>query len=203
MKASSIAHGLLVLPVLALLTCGCVTPALWRHTAAREWRAQSSPDQFLFTTTTCGHDVLVVFRQSTGEGSRTKERLVAWNPHHQPSELIVGPNALRQLTNACERVQLMPVFQRDSIPGSATSTPPGYVVVDQCWSGFTVHVDTIPSGPFELPASHEKTRSLMRIAGTPFAIVADAALVGVVVVGLLIHGTASGEMGSVQTAGSF
>ncbi len=167
--------------LLALLTCGCATPALWKHTAAREWWPRSSPDQLLVTTTTGRQDVIVVFHQTATVDEKTKHRLVAWNLRDPKSELTVGRGALRRLTNACDRVQIMPVFFQDTIPGDAASTPPGYVVQGAPWCQFTVHLDGVPSGPFELPASHEKCRSSTRIALAPIALATDAALVGAVV----------------------
>ncbi len=166
--------------LLALLASGCATPALWKHTAAREWWPRSSPDQLLVTTTTGRQDVIVVFHQTATVGEKTKNRLVAWNLRDPKGELTVGRGALRRLTNVCDRVQIMTVFSQDAIPGDATSTLPGYAVQGPPWCPFTVHLDGVPSGPFELPASHEKCRSFMRVALAPIAIATDAALVATV-----------------------
>jgi hypothetical protein len=178
---------LLAFPVLALLVSGCATPALWQQTASRVWRPQSFPDQFLATTTTGRLDVVVVFRQSATINGKPRDRLVAWNLRDAPVELTVGRKALLQLTNVCEQVQPMPVFTPDNLPADATSMPPGYAVLDWSWSRFTVYLQGAPSGPFELPVSHEKCRAFVRLAGMPFAIAADAALVGLLALGGAAH----------------
>ncbi len=198
MKTRSVAHGraftLLVLSALALLNSGCATPALWKHTAAREWHPSSSPARFLATTTADRQDVIVVFRQSAEVGKKTKYRLVAWNLRCPPSELTIGRSALRQLTNACDRVQLIPVFTSDTIPSNVTSTGPGYAVQDQPYH-FILRRDGVPSGSFELPVSHEKYRSGERIALAPLAIATDTAIVGAVLLVYVAAGVSAGMGG--------
>jgi hypothetical protein len=171
----------MTLAAIPLLACGCATPALVKHTSARNWVPEAEPDQFLATTITGRPMVLVVFHQTSYTTSNSKERLVAWNPEDSPDKVIVGPNALRHFTNACYQVQAMPVFYPDEIPADATSMAPGYVALDRQRSNFTIFHEGVPPEPFNLPASHEPCRAFARVAGMPFAVAADAALVGAVV----------------------
>ncbi len=182
----------LAFSMLALLVSGCATPALWKHTAAREWRPQPLADQFLLTTTTGRQDVVVVFRQFANVDCKIKFRVVAWNLRNASSELTVGPKALRQLTNACERVQLMPVFSQDAFPSDATCAPLGYILQDESRDQFTVQLDGVPPGPFELPVSQEGCRSGTRIALMPLAIATDAAIVFICAAGLAGTGGGAG-----------
>ena len=129
-------------------------------------------------STTGRQEVVVVFHQSLFIGGKTKNRIVGWNLCHAPLELAVGQDGLRQLTNTCDRVQLMPVFSQGKVPADATSASPGYAVLDWSWSRFSVHLAGVPSGPFSLPASRHERRTFWRIAGMPFAIATDAAIVG-------------------------
>ena len=149
-ETGCLAHGraftLLVLPVLALLNSGCATPALWKDTAAGRSQPQSLPDQFLSTSTTGRQDVAVVSRQSVEVGDKTKYRLAAWNLRGEPSHLAVGRGAVRPLTHARGRVQLMPVFASNSVLADATSILPGYAIPEGTGSPFAVHLDRGPSG---------------------------------------------------------
>ncbi len=156
---------------------GCATPALWKHTAARNWHPEPSGAQFLVANAAGQQDVIVVFRQSTVVGERIKYRVVAWNLRHPPSELAIGRKAVQQLTNACDQVRVMPSFCSDSIAAGATSTSPGYAVLEPLPCRFIVHLEGSAPGPFELPSSREKTRSAMRVVGLPLAVAADGAIV--------------------------
>ncbi len=169
-----------VLLLLVPLLSGCATPALWKHTAAHEWRPASSPDQILTATTTGRQDVIVVFHQVTSVGDETKHRLVAWNLCQSPSGLTVGRRALRQLTNACDRVQVMPLFPSDTVPPNASSITPGYAVTGPQQSQFMVHLDAVPPGPFDLPWTKQESRLLRRAAILPLAVAADAVIVSAV-----------------------
>ncbi len=171
--------GLLALAAIGLLVSGCATPALWKQTAARVWRPDGTPDHLLMTSTTGRLDVIVVFRQSTTVGNKPKQRIVAWKPGDSPEQLLVGRSDVRRFTNACERVQLVPVFAREQVPADARTTPPGYAAAEN-WCQFSLHVDGFPSGPFDLPVTNVKCRRWARVAGMPLAIGADAAIVGTV-----------------------
>lgn len=165
------------LPLLSLaVVSGCATPALWKHTAAKNWCPESFPDQFLAITTTGRQDVIVVFHQFAAVGDKTKHRLVAWNLCQPSSELTVGRHALRQLTNACDRVQVMPSFTSETVPADATPATPGYAVSGPQYE-FTVHLDGVCAGPFDLPSTRQDTRLLRRIAILPFSVAADAAII--------------------------
>jgi hypothetical protein len=174
----SLRIGLFLLSSAAL--SGCATPALWKNTAARDWRPQPNTPQFLLANTADEQAVIIVFQQSARIGDKSKERTVAWNPHAAPQELRIGSKALRQLTNVCDRVQVMPIFPHDRIPGDATSAPPGYVVQGPPAAQFTVHLDGASPDPFELPLTAQKPRVWVRVAGMPFAVVADAEIVAAV-----------------------
>ncbi len=167
---------LLALPILS----GCATPALWKHTAARDWFPADSPSHVLATSTTGRQDVIVVFDQHASVGDKTKSRLVAWNLSQPATALIIGRHALRQITNACDSVQALPVFTSDGIPPNATSTTPGYSVTGPLRFQFTVHLDGAPPGPFVLPYSKQERRLGKRLALLPFAVATDAVIVGAV-----------------------
>lgn len=157
---------------------GCATPALWKHTAARNWQPTPTSAQFFVANAAAQPDVIVMFWQSTEVGEQAKFRLVGWNLRNPPSELAVGTKAMQQLTNSCEQLCVMPSFFSDSIPAGVSSRSPGYAVHEPLAGRFTVHLEGSPAGPFELPTSKEKTRSAMRFAGLPLAVAADAAIVG-------------------------
>lgn len=186
MKARFIRFGqlatLCALPVLGLLTSGCATPELWNHTAARDWTPQPPPDQFLATTTAGQHDVVVVFHQATVPHDKLKKRLVAWRLSQSPEGVAVGPKAMQLLTNSCERIETMPVYSPATVSADATCKPPGYAVWDPSVAQFTVYLEGCPLGPFVLPSSHQERNTTMRVVGMPFAIAADAAIVGAVCV---------------------
>ncbi len=180
-----------VLLLLAFGLSGCATPALWKHTAARSWRPETSTAQFLVVQIADREDVVIVFDQCFGEGKGHKSRLVAWDLRYPSTQLVLGRKAVRQFTNACDRVRLMRVLRSDGVPADVSSDSPGYVVRDPQVNKFTVCLDGAPPGPFELPFTYEETRSGMRAAFLPLTVAADAAIVGAVCGGLLV--TAAGS----------
>lgn len=173
----SLLEGLLLL-ALAVVVSGCATPALWKHTAARSWSPECTPDQFFTTLSTGRQEVIVVFRQSAWVGEKNHYRLVAWNLSQPSTELTVGRRAVRQLTNACDWVEVMPSFSFDAVPANVPSCAPGYAVTGPQQRQFRVHLDGVSSELFTLPCTDEKRRTLTRVAVLPLAVTADAAIVG-------------------------
>ncbi len=152
------------------------TVGLWKMTAGHNWNPQSIPAQFLAVTTTGRQDVIFVFRQGTQLNGKMESRVVAWNVARPASELAIGEKAVRRLTNHCDRVQLMPSFNYDAVPGGLTTTSPGYVVLGPPLNQFTVRLDGVPAGPFQLPSTNQKTQVTFRVIGLPPAVALDAAL---------------------------
>ncbi len=166
-----------LLPILLLGLSGCATPALWKHTAARDWTPESYNARLFLASTNSEQDVIVVFRQSATVGKKLHYRLVAWNSSRPSSELAVGRKAVRQLTNSWEQVQILNCFPRDAVLGDAVSTSPGYAVYGPGRDQFTIHLEDAPSASFDLPPCKEKTRVALRAVGLPFAVTYDAVII--------------------------
>ena len=191
MKSKWIGFCGLALSVVALLGTGCATPALVKSTAARYWSPSGAPERFLATTSEGRYGVIVVFPQSCSVKDRVKNRSVAWDPQDGAAGVVAGKSALHQFTNGCDLAVPMPVYSPETVPANATSSPPGYVVLNKSGFEFAVHLDGVPEGPFALPGSPEPCRAGLRAAAMPLAIVADAAIISAVVIGAAGSGMAT------------
>jgi hypothetical protein len=182
--------------MLSLLLCGCATPALWKATGPRDWYPQFPPDQILVTTLTGRQDVVVVYSQSTGQPDKAKERWVAWTVGASPQDLAVGIKTIREFTNACDKVQILPAFYKDDLPSDDISAPLGFAVLDPDSADFTICLEQATPGPFILPNSREPCRAARRWAIMPFAVAADAVIVGTIAAGLAAAGMGTVGMNS-------
>ncbi len=167
----------MALGLLAALAAGCVTPALWKSTARREWKPNPPDCLVLLTHPDQQREVAVLFRQFAQVGATTECRNVGWRASRPPEQLALTPQAIGQLTNSCGERQSIPMFVEGSVPETASSTPPGYAVWHAPDKQLRVHIDGLPSGPFTLPTTEQKRQTAARIIVLPLAVAADTALV--------------------------
>jgi hypothetical protein len=168
------------LPAVVTLICtaGCATPALWKQTAAREWKPNPPDQVILVTDTNEQSDVVVVFRQFATWGSTGDSRDVGWCVSQSRREVALTKEAIGRLTNsACQRITV-PMFFAEQEPRNAASLSAGYAVWHPMDQQLTVHATGVPAGPFTLPTSHQKRQTALRVCVLPVAVAADAALVG-------------------------
>lgn len=174
----------LALILLVAISCGCATPALWKHTAAREWEP-GPPDQLMMiNASNQPPEVIVLFRQYIVSNGKHGSRPVTWCLSQSPTNLIIGAQAITRFTNSLAASQTIPLFTDDTAPVEASSTPPGYAAWNSTNRDFSLHLEGQPCGPDTLPATHEDTRTAMRILVFPFAIATDAAITGAAILAI-------------------
>lgn len=173
-------HLISNLPValLALVASGCATPALWKGTAAREWKPCSPKEVLLIENVGQESDAAVLFDQWCA--SAREFRPVAWRLCESPINLVIGAKAVKHFADSVAPCRSIPLFTVSDVPRDVTSAPPGYAVWDSAGEQLAIHLDGYTGGPFVLPTSQTARRTALRLAATPLAVTADAAIVGAV-----------------------
>ncbi len=174
---------ILSLLLLAALACGCATPALWKQTAAREWKPWPPDELLLIHTTNQPPEIAVVCSQFTAGKMNREFRPVAWFLGHSPTNLVIGTAAITQFTNSLTAPQKIPLFT-DAIPADVSAAPPGYAVWNSTNRDLTLHLDGYASNPYPLPSTRTEQRTALRVIVLPFAVVADAAIALVVIMSM-------------------
>jgi len=173
----------LMVLLLAVFTTGCATPVFWGVTAPRKWQP-THLDQILYVTN-ANHqsDVVILFSQ-TGfkQQYNIKTRDVGWLISRPTNGLAVTAGAIRQITNSCSSLQVVPCYDSGNVPACATTKPPGYGVYKLSVNQLTLHINGIPPGPYTLP-SNTNTYTTWRIIGMPVAVATDVAILTVIAVG--------------------
>jgi hypothetical protein len=173
--ATPLTTSVLLLSLICFVS-GCVTPAVWKQTAAHKWKP-TSPDKLLFLPTTgASPAVIACFAQFTRINDQHKFRPVAWCLGQPPNPLLATGDSARHLTNRFTGCQSMPLFTGNPTNTNLTTTPPGYAVWDWEARQLTIHLDGFPPGPYPLPISYTEVQTTTRVIVLPFAVVADAAL---------------------------
>jgi len=163
-----------------ILTVGCATPALWKQTAAREWKP-NPPDQVILVTNTNQHrEVVVIFRQLATHGKSIESRDVALPVSRPNGEMAISNEVVRELTNSACECRRIPVYFADQEPINTSPLSSGYATWDSMEQQLTIHAPDTPTGPFKLPTSHQKQKTAARLCGLPFAVAGDAVIVGTV-----------------------
>ena len=149
----------LLLPLLAALTSGCATSAMWSVTAPRKWKP-THLDQILYITN-INHqsDVVILFSQvGFKQQYSVKTRDVGWLISRPTNELAVTAAAIRQVTNSCSNLQVVPCYALGNVPAGATTKPPGYVTYKMSWNQLTFHINGFRPGLTRCPAPRALTQ---------------------------------------------
>jgi len=155
--------------------CGCVTKRLWEDKAFNE--ASPQPNLQLYYSET-KRDVLVVYDEVREPSSSVCRRGYYLNHYQAPTQkpAFVDLRATNQLTS-------IPIL----VKTNAATPPPGaksFAVLDDT-AKFSVTVNGIQRGPYELPVYPSGFHQGAQIALTPATVVADAVIAGTVV-GLIV-----------------
>jgi hypothetical protein len=173
--------------VLTILTTSCATPALWKCTAAREWKPYRPDQVILVTDTNQQREVVVVFTQFANSESTSDSRDVGWRVSQPPKEVALTKETIGLLTNSLCQSKLVPMLFDGQESPDEYSLASGYTVWNSPNQQLTIHIPGLPSGPYTLPTSHQKRRTALRVFLLPLAVTADAAIVGVLSLGYGVH----------------
>ncbi len=184
---SMLGRRLVILPaVTCVAVCsGCATPALWKHTAARQWeptevlelRADDRPAH---------HDVVAIYRERClSTNAPAKPRLRAYALYASMTNGAAGKGpvfvSFRTATNLCP----VPLFPAGQAPTNALEVPALYGVRGEGPCKFTLYTRDQSPQTYELEAYTQKTRTLARVLLTPISVATDAAAVAAVSVVLI------------------
>jgi hypothetical protein len=164
--------------LIAVVSSGCATPAVWRETAAAHWDPCPPTDVLLLPGTNRNGQLAFAFNQFSMRGTNGKTRPVLWPVGGSATNLIVGQAAVKAFLNHHPSAQHVPVFELNRPLPTDTET---YATSDPSGLTLTLHAEGIPPGPYTLPGSDQKAGTAARTIGLPFAVVLDAALVATVV----------------------
>lgn len=158
---------------LALFLCGCVTSALWREADFKE--PSPEPRLNLYEARQAG-DVLVSYEEVSDRNGELKRRAFYLNRYaaKQYSEgkpRFVDPKEALKLDS-------IPVFEPGHEPDSLNGL---YAVRGRSPAEFALFNDGQALGSYSLPVYRDGLDQTRRVAVTPFAVVADAVIIGSVV----------------------
>jgi hypothetical protein len=178
---------LLVLPVIALLNTGCLTPSLWKaqiHEPARDpnLNLAVAPD---------GADVLVQYNEH--EPDKVRHRSY-WLFDHQTFDSGTGkPKFVRQKSYADLDLTPIPLAEQNAADDAVSAS--GFVAVPAVGNrSFELRRDGVPLGHFQLPVYKVDAKPTFgRIALTPLAAVGD---------GVIAAGAAATVVGGVVLIGA-
>ena len=181
------------IPLLLAVLCsgaGCCTPAIWKQTAAKDWRPlHERPEVWAKPD---GTDALVAFTQTDVASKAPVERRVAGWLSTWPELSAVGKTAVQHLTNSTPSLTQLSVLDLEELGKVCPLDPEPHAVWDSGSWTLTVKSGTKVLAPVQLPAAHEERRTTARILLTPLGIVGDAAITAGVVTAL---GLSSGMCG--------
>jgi hypothetical protein len=162
---------------IAVVVCGCATPAVWHGTAALRWDPCPPVDVLLVPGTNQTRQVAFFFTQSSTRGTSCRTRPVLWLPASSATNLVVDDASVRAFLKARPAVRQVPVYgSPDQLPLGSTETGE-YAISDELGLTLTLHAEGFPPGPYTMPATDQKAKTAARIIGLPLAAALDAALV--------------------------
>jgi hypothetical protein len=162
------------------LCCGCVTKRLWEEKAFNEPSPQ--PNLQLYYSEQ-KNDVLAVYDELREPSSSVTRRSYYLNAARASTgkPLFVDPretNQLQQIQVVAKKVTELPHLHTNN-----------YAVVGE--STFSVRMNGVDKGPYELPVYPSGLHQGTQIALTPLAIVADTVIVASVVGAIVAYAYAS------------
>jgi hypothetical protein len=165
---------ILLLLVLVCSCAGCCTPAIWRQTAAKDWRPLDERPEVWAKPD--GTDALVAFTQMNAASKAPAERRVAGWLSTWPELSAVGKTEVQNLTESAPSLIRLSVLELDELGKGSPLDPDHHAVWDGGNCVLTIKSGANVMGPVQLPAAHEERRTTARILLTPLGIVGDAAI---------------------------
>jgi hypothetical protein len=176
---------------LLCLACGCETfhdyslsYKVWGNDEFSRW-SEPLPDPRLALLETPDSKKLLVAYDAFSEKHSVTNRQAYYL---QPNQARIGAGKAPRLVQpkAIEGMKPIPVFAQNAF---ATNSPPGlahYAVVSETGRDFTLYSQTEPPRALQLPVYRETSGTAKRVALTPFAVVGDTAMVGLVASGVAL-----------------
>jgi len=172
----------LLLVSVVVLTAGCCTPAVWKGTAAKEWRPiRQAPEVWYWPEQA---DALVTFKQQDAKGEHGKERVVACWLSSWPELAATRERSVRQLTNSIPTLIRMSVFQTYESEEPQPMSMKHLAVWDTKAGELTIYLEDRVFGPEQLPVTAESRKTAARVFLTPIGVAGDAVIVAAVVTAL-------------------
>jgi len=183
----------LVAAGLLLFGTGCetvekysLTYRLWDNEDLRKWSEPApNPNLSLFQATN-GADVLVQYDAFSEKHSTVKRRAY----YLQPNDARIAAGKKPELVSlaVADGMKPIPLLPTQSDITNLPPERPAYAVVTKEERGFTLYQPMASAVSFDLPIYAETSGTATRLVLTPFAVVGDTVMVGVVatVVGFFV-----------------
>jgi hypothetical protein len=182
---SSVALSQFVAAGLLLLLTGCemvekhsLTYRLWDNGDLRKWSEPAPNPNLAIFEATNGTDLLVQYDARSEKRSAVKRR--AYYLLQNEARIVAGKKPKLVSLAVADGMKPIAVLPTQ-VP--VTNLPPGlaaYAVVTKEERGFTLYRPPQPAAIFDLPVYAETSGTPTRIVLTPFAVVGDTVMVGVV-----------------------
>lgn len=170
---------------LALLVSGCetvedcsLTGKVWSTHEFSKWNEPEPSPRLALYETPDHSQLLVVYDAHSEKHSAVKRRAY----YLQSNEARIAERKEPAFVDpaAAEGLVPIPVFEARTLCTNLPSGFTNYAVVSESGRSFTLHPQATPLGACELPVYRETSNTALRVGLTPFAVVGDVVMVGVV-----------------------
>lgn len=164
----------LLLLLSAALLNGCATSALWEEGRFARFREPDQPSDLRLLQSDSSDDVLVMYRETSDTSEKTRARAYWLNQNVTRIQERRKPHfvSMRQARDLSE----LPLLS------SSADAPSGarmYAVVSTNGTAdFSLYSQTGSRGTFQLPVYKDASGRVKQVFLTPFAVAADATIVG-------------------------
>jgi hypothetical protein len=170
---------------LGLMFSGCetvheysLTYRVWSTDDFNRWsEPEISPSLALFETPDHAK-LLVVYDAYSEKQANAKRRAYYLQPNLARVEEGKAPKFVPLVVPAGMRP--IPVFDAKALGTNLVPSLTNYAILDESGRTFTLYPQAEPLGALRLPVYHESSGTPVRIVLTPFAVVGDTVMVGVV-----------------------
>ena len=170
---------------LALLVGGCetvedysLTGKVWSTHEFSKWNEPEPSPRLELYETPDHSQLLVAYDAHSEKHSAVKRRAYFMQPNEarigeRKAPVFVDPAVARGLTP-------IPVFEAKTLGTNLPAGLTNYAVLAESGRSFTLYPQASPLGGCELPVYRETSNTALRVGLTPFAVVGDVVMVGVV-----------------------
>lgn len=159
-----------------LLSCGCMTKALWTNDNLEAWNEPAKDGSVRLFASGKRNDFLVVYDEYSERSGVTHTRAYWLDINEKRLEHHRTPRFVG--TNAAIRLSAVPVLDE---PPEGTSPPRFYALLTADQQSFALYSGSAKTGFHDLPVYNDGRGKVAKVALTPLAVSADITIVGGVI----------------------
>jgi hypothetical protein len=181
------AAGCGVVLFFGIVASGCVTSAFNKCTSGGKWLPSLPQQIWVFQTTNPPPQLAVAFEQHFVGDRKPPCRPALWCPSQTNGSVMVDAGQIGQFTNTWISATSVPIYTSAAdVPSAPSVAPTCYALLGTTNSQFTLHGSDLSPGPYTLPVTIVKPRTVLRLIGTPIALATDAAIGAAIVAGPIV-----------------